>query len=103
MINCMNGGPTTASARDFMQPDGKCWVMRYNEDTPAMLALKCCLFTEESGSGFKGRRGVPQINLDVISVFMFFFQFRELLYFLSVFSVFSVLTVLSVSLSEIRT
>ena len=35
----------------------------YDEDTPALLALKFCLFTEESGSGFKGRGGVPRMNL----------------------------------------
>ena len=31
--------------------------------TPALLALKLCLFTEKSGCGFKGRRRAPRMNL----------------------------------------
>ena len=38
-------------------------VLRYDDDTPAFLALKFCIFTEGSGSGFKGRRGAPRMNL----------------------------------------
>ena len=36
-------------------------VLRYDDDTPALLALKFCIFTEGCGSGFKGRRGAPRI------------------------------------------
>ena len=67
MRSCMNGAPPVASARGFTQPDGRCWelghVLRYDDDTPAFLALKFCVFTEGSGSGFKGRRGAPRLNL----------------------------------------
>ena len=38
-------------------------VLGYDKDTPALLALKFCLFTEERGSGFKGRRRAPRMNL----------------------------------------
>ena len=38
-------------------------VLGYDKDTPALLALKFCLFTEERGSGFKGRRRAPCMNL----------------------------------------
>ena len=38
-------------------------ILCYDEDTPALLALKFCIFTEESGSGFIGRRGTPRMNL----------------------------------------
>ena len=71
MINCMNSAPPAASARDFksshMENAGS-----YDEEIRALLALKLCIFTEESGSGFKGRRGVPGMNLYVISVFIVF-------------------------------
>ena len=38
-------------------------LLSYDDDTPALLALKFCIFTEGSGSGFKGRRGAPRMNL----------------------------------------
>ena len=63
MRSCMNSAPPAASARGFTQSDGRCWDMYYDDDTPAFLALKFCIFTEGSASGFKGRRGAPRMNL----------------------------------------
>ena len=62
MRSCMNGAPPAASARGFTQPDGRCWDMYYGT-TMILLRLKFCIFTEGSGSGFKGRRGAPRMNL----------------------------------------
>ena len=67
MINCMNGAlPALCSLSERLYAARRKMlghVLRYDEDTPALLALKFCLFTEESGSGFKGRGGVPRMNL----------------------------------------
>ena len=38
-------------------------VLRFEDDTPAYLAIKFCIFTEENKALYKGRRGAPCMNL----------------------------------------
>jgi len=38
-------------------------VLRFEDDTPAYLALKFCLYTEENKTLYKGRKGAPCMNL----------------------------------------
>ena len=65
MISCMNGGSTRSLSERVYSARWKMLghVLRYDEDNPALLALKFCIFTEERSSGFKGRRGAPRMNL----------------------------------------
>ena len=38
-------------------------VLRFEDDTPAYLAIKFCIFTEENKTLYKGRQGAPCMNL----------------------------------------
>ena len=59
-------------------------VLRFEDDTPAYLAIKFCIFTEENKTLYKGRRGAPCMNL--LNTFRKDLEKREIINYLETLS-----------------